>query len=59
MFVMRPKSSKDKVKYFFKEKLNLELSDVEAEEIKLSLYYFAKAKIEYLQQKKGGTNGNK
>ena len=47
-----------KIKKYIKEAFNREVSDAEIEEIKLSLYYFAKAKIEYLRQKKGGIIGN-
>jgi hypothetical protein len=37
----------------FKDKFGRDLKEQEIEEIKQSLYYFAKAKIEYLRQKKG------
>jgi hypothetical protein len=41
------------LKAFFKKDFGRDLTPQEINEIKESLYYFAKAKIEYLKQKKG------
>jgi len=44
----------EKLKKYLKETLDRDFSEAEINEIKESLYYFAKAKKAYLQQKEEG-----
>lgn len=56
---MSSSDPKKLIKSFVKEKHNLDLSDAQILEIEESLYYFTKAKIEYLNQRGRKKYGNK